>query len=323
MEYCLKISVIIPIYNSEKSLEKLFFSIDKNYREDIEYILINDGSKDNSYKLCEEFKNTHKNVLYRYQENKGVSAARNNGIEISSGQYVMFIDSDDSIESGFFDYFLTVNDRIDFAITGYSIVENENTIQSFLCQDFIGTTEKFLEKIGYYTNPPYLYSPWAKIFKKSIIDKNGLRFDENITYGEDVIFVLEFLKNTEYIQSIKGSKYLYSVANCNSLARAFNKSKFDFDMLGTKSLKKLLELYNNSNIETICENKIKQNFVLYCHGMLNTHMNLHEIKTLFFDNVGKYNLSQYNWFNKKCSFIVIGIIIKISFLFPLILLLKF
>lgn len=91
------ISVIIPVYNKEKTIEKCVDSVLRQQHPNIEIILVDDGSQDSSYELCVRLSNTHSNVTVLHQENKGVSAARNIGLKYATGEYISFVDSDDWI----------------------------------------------------------------------------------------------------------------------------------------------------------------------------------------------------------------------------------
>ena len=93
-----KVSIIVPAYNAEKNIEQCINSIENQTYKDIEIIIINDGSKDNTQKISENLKKIYKNIIVVNQENKGVSQSRNTGIDKATGEYIMFVDSDDFIE---------------------------------------------------------------------------------------------------------------------------------------------------------------------------------------------------------------------------------
>lgn len=115
-----KVSVIIPIYNVEKYLNECIESILQQTLSDLELILINDGSSDNSSKICEDYVKKDKRIKYISQENQGVSRARNEGLKIATGEYVFVMDSDDTIEKNFLDnaYKNAIKNNSDIVVLG-------------------------------------------------------------------------------------------------------------------------------------------------------------------------------------------------------------
>ena len=95
----MKYSVIIPVYNSEKTIKRCIDSITLQNRSDVEIIVINDGSTDESESICKALQNEHENIIYIHQENGGVSSARNLGLSVATGEFVMFVDSDDYVDN--------------------------------------------------------------------------------------------------------------------------------------------------------------------------------------------------------------------------------
>ena len=121
-----KISVIVPIYNSEKFLNKCLDSIVNQTLREIEIILINDGSVDSSYQICERYAEYDKRIILINQENKGVSSARNAGIEKASGEYLGFVDSDDYIEAEMYSKLYNSAKRYDADLVNCDAIRNKN-----------------------------------------------------------------------------------------------------------------------------------------------------------------------------------------------------
>ena len=217
-----KISVIIPIYNMEKHLENCIDSVLKQTLKDIEVILINDGSTDNSLSICNSYKKMDKRIKVINKCNSGVSSARNDGIKNSLGKYVTFIDSDDWIEKDMLqslyeqaernncdmclcNYILQFKDRsenIELEVGKSNIIEKE--ILTDLILPFVGP-----EKVGENFNIAGFRSPWGKLYKRSIIEENNIRFDDKLSIGEDVIFNLEFLANSKKVSHVRDFFYHY------------------------------------------------------------------------------------------------------------------
>ena len=172
------VSVIVPIYNAESTIERCVNSILNQSYKNFELILIDDGSTDNSLKvIINNYKNI-KNIKIITQKNIGVARTRNKGIKIAKGKYIMFIDNDDFID---IDYIEKHVDKIkkgfDVVISGYRRVDEENRI---LC-------EKKLKNS--FWSRYIIITPWARIFKRNFLLKNNIQF-LNYDIGEDIYFNL-------------------------------------------------------------------------------------------------------------------------------------
>lgn len=187
-----KVSIIIPVYNSEKYLQNCLESIKNQTEKDFEVIIINDGSTDNSKLIIADYLKDKRFKLID-QKNQGIGYSRNKGIEESKGQYVVFIDSDDSIEKNFLEEMLKKieKDNLDIVVCDY-IEENEETKEynETLIPPFENTTIKENKELLLSINK----APWNKIYKKELI--KDIRFPEDLKY-EDTQFICEALKNAK------------------------------------------------------------------------------------------------------------------------------
>lgn len=221
------ISVIIPIYNSEKYLQKCIASITAQTYNNLDIILVNDGSKDNSLELC---KAAHKNdtrISIIDIPNGGVSNARNLGVNKAKGQYIQFIDSDDFVDAN---YIETLYKNITSANAGMAVC----AITSFDISgkkldhwevksnnlDFKAVnTALFLELIQSFL----LFGPVNKLYIKSVITNHNIKFDTSLSYGEDLLFNLEYFKHIDSITVTDSIAYKYIHDNANSLSKkAYN-----------------------------------------------------------------------------------------------------
>ena len=116
----MKYSIIVPVYNAEKTLERCVESIVKQSFTDYEIILVNDGSKDNSKSICAKLSDEYSNVVLVDKKNGGASSARNAGIDIASGKYILFVDSDDYLNDDFFEVIDSIEKDFDLAVFTYS-----------------------------------------------------------------------------------------------------------------------------------------------------------------------------------------------------------
>lgn len=200
------ISVIVPVYNAEKYLRRCVDSILGQTFTDFELLLINDGSTDSSGAICDEYAVKDERVRVFHKPNAGVSSARNLGLDKARGEWITFIDSDDYIDEEFISN-LSSQKECDLAIGDFRIVEAINNFDNcHIPKGLYSSIE--IGKIFL----KYLFinftTPWAKLFKKSIIEKMGLRFDLELIKGEDTIFVFQYLRGISSLAST-GCDYCY------------------------------------------------------------------------------------------------------------------
>ena len=167
----MKYSVIIPVYNSEKTIKRCIDSITLQNRSDVEIIDINEGSTDESESICKALQNEHENIIYIHQENGGVSSARNLGLSVATGEFVMFVDSDDYVDNQCFNIIdkHTESDA-DFYQFGFSIVANELVKETREFSECVVNTSSDRESfISESVVKRSINSPCAKIFKRKIL----------------------------------------------------------------------------------------------------------------------------------------------------------
>lgn len=179
------ISVIIPVYNVEKDLKKCIDSIVNQTYKNLEIILINDGSKDNSAEICRQYAEKDDRIIFVSRENRGVSATRNEGIDLAHGDYFSFIDSDDYLEPDAYEYLLNIvsEHKVDAVNYEHFITFPDKEIIHKLADSNYGLFDKKSAQYQLLCNFPFACD---KLFSKKII--KGLKFDESIFRGEDSLF---------------------------------------------------------------------------------------------------------------------------------------
>lgn len=190
-----KISIIVPVYKAERYLEECIESIINQTYKNIEVILIDDGSPDNSGKICDEFSKKDNRIIVIHSENKGVSIARNTGLKKATGEYITFIDSDDYVSNNYIEFLYNLLAENDAEI---SIIGNDERYNNTV----IKINEKFKkaltaeETIGKILEEKYFTSVcWGKLYKKEVIMKNQIQFDSNLKIGEDFKIMMQILEN--------------------------------------------------------------------------------------------------------------------------------
>lgn len=209
-------SVIIPVYNSSHYIEQCIDSILQQSFTDFELIIVDDGSTDNSFELCERYRTENSKIKLFTQQNQGVSAARNKGITVSKGRYIVFVDSDDYLDK---DFLLHISLRSeDYVLIGYQdvfqnkLIEHKPKLRVFsqLSED---DKASLLNEIG-------SIFVWAKRYSREIINTYNLRFNDRLRFSEDMLFNLQYLKFINSYCSINKCGYYYRHYDEISLSKA-------------------------------------------------------------------------------------------------------
>lgn len=213
-----KISIIIPIFNSERELNRCVDSVLNQNFKDFEIILINDGSTDRSGFICEEYKKKDNRISIVHCENGGVSKARNIGLSRANGEFIMFMDSDDWIESNTLEVLYKNIDGRELIIYGfvYDLYKKETLIRSSIkstLSDYNINNSNISEKFRYLFNTIDFSSSCNKLFKGSIIRNNNIMFNENMGIFEDLYFNIKVLKKVNDIKIIHNVLYHYTSNN--------------------------------------------------------------------------------------------------------------
>ena len=209
------VSIIIPVYNVEKYVEKCAASLLAQTYSNLELIFINDGSTDASGELCHKIADGNScesvKMIVIDKENGGVSSARNAGLQIASGKYIMYVDPDDYCEPQYVEklYRAIVDNDCDMAECSYFVDYTPDDIRSHklpfsesVIDDVYGAL--FYDGTSMDKLPAYL---WLGIFKNDVINANGIRFDENVKYGEDFLFFVEYSRFCKKIAIVNEPLY--------------------------------------------------------------------------------------------------------------------
>lgn len=208
----------MPIYNCEKYIKKTIKSVLNLKYKNYELLLIDDGSTDNTENICLSFNDSK--VKYYKKENGGVSSARNYGLNIASGDYVVFLDSDDSLTPDCLDIYLKDMKVSDFTISSYNFEringeKEKNLIKLNQEEDLTINIKDFSKYFEYLYNNSFFNSPWAKCYKKDLIN---FEFDINTSLGEDFLFNLSYLRNCNKILITNNITYNY-LLNQNGISK--------------------------------------------------------------------------------------------------------
>ena len=206
------ISVIVPVYNVEKYLHRCIDSILAQTYSDFELLLIDDGSKDSSGEICDEYAAKDFRVRVFHKENGGVSSARNIGLENAKGEWVTFCDADDYVTSDWLDSYREVmHENVDLAIQGYYIIDKDKTIKKKLSQSIGYAVDEKRRLIAILMTQGVYGYLWVKLFRRQIIEDNHISFDTNSTFREDEQFFSKYLEYVTSFRCIDKENYYYSL----------------------------------------------------------------------------------------------------------------
>ncbi len=221
------ISIIIPVYKTEQYLKRCIESVLAQTHQDLEIILVNDGSPDNSLKICYEYAEMDRRIKVVNKENGGVASARNAGIDLAAGEYIGFVDSDDYIEPDMFELLVgLINEyKADISICGCYVETSGglHRVRKETGDILVLDRHRALELMfSYRYYRGYLCN---KLFKASLFKENKIRLDENITLCEDLLCVCRCMLESKRVVYLDLPKYHYNMHNqCYTLA-PFSESK--------------------------------------------------------------------------------------------------
>lgn len=233
------ISIVIPVYNSKEKIIHLLEKIAVQIDEACECIIVDDGSTDDTYDKCRAFVDVHKGFLLYSKPNGGVSTARNFGLRMSCGEWISFIDSDDSITDDYIQSLHEMVSNVDLVVFGH--FRNEKYIPF---HNRLGKGRERLGKIQFVEkDEQHLLPVWNKLYRMDVIRDNNIQFPENIHIGEDYIFNLNYLTCCQFVAIHKKALYYY----CWDKQGGLSRKHYNIDIT-LKTYLLILELYHKLHL---------------------------------------------------------------------------
>ncbi len=203
------ISIIVPVYKVEQCVARCIDSILSQSYQDWELILVDDGSPDRSGEICDAYALKDARIHVLHQLNQGVSAARNHGIEVAKGEYITFVDSDDYLDQDFLSTF-DIEHGADLQVQGMISTYPDQDDQMLLPTVTDDQNTSVYEALSCADNVRFLFSPWAKLFRTSILRDHVISFPTEICYTEDEVFVKRFLTHATSVRLFGQAYYYYT-----------------------------------------------------------------------------------------------------------------
>lgn len=295
MEYL--VSIVVPIYNVEKYLDKCVCSIINQTYKNLEIILVNDGSPDNCKAIIENYKTTDSRIKVINKSNGGLSDARNVGLDLATGDYICFIDSDDYVELDMVEIVIDKLKKSNADVLIFSsyneIVDlNENIIEKNIVELNQNDPNSMLSIVGY---------AWNKMYKTSYIKSNNFLFEKGLSLVEDVVFNEKIINNTKKIDYINKPLYHYINRMRTTLVKQYHEDSYNLIKKGFNSRKKIIfNLFgiNKKSKEIIAESYI--NGIRYCCSNMFFYKNnlsfkskYNNLKKMINDNETIYQIKIY------------------------------
>lgn len=255
----INISIIVPVFNSELFLNKCIDSLINQSMNEIEIILIDDGSQDNSLSICKDYALKDKRIKIIEQKNYGVSVARNKGMEIANGEYIAFVDSDDWIDKDFCKISYEKVEKKKYDIIFFNSYEHqgERTGKSCIFYDEVKEFKNQNELlISIILNPDrykkaesqkiIIGGPISKLYRREFLEKNNIKFNTEIVIHEDDLLNIIAFEKAKEILYINKSLY-HIIRNQYSTTRRFNPNAINEISNTINEYKKILKCYNKQN----------------------------------------------------------------------------
>ena len=242
------VSVIIPVYNAEKTLEKCIESIIKQTYQQFEIIIVDDGSKDNTFNVCEVLKKRDNRISVIHQKNNGSSAARNRGISKAKGKYLVFIDGDDTVDSYFLEKLIEpiIENDIDVVMCGITVCyqkQNYFVENGFKNKEITRKLQDITKLIYESCENGMIYSPCNKLYKREVILDRNIYFPLNKEPIEDILFNCEFFKGVRSIGVIPDCLYYYNKNDIESNVTRYRKNIWELSLQRSKAIQSLFEYW--------------------------------------------------------------------------------
>lgn len=250
------ITVVVPVYNAEKYLKRCIDSIISQTYVNLDIILVNDGSTDRSGNICDEYAKTDLRIRVIHKKNEGVSVARNTGINLAKGKYLVFVDSDDYLEEKYCQLLYEVQQKYTeaFVICGFNTVSADKCVlDEYVYESGKLKSEVFKEDIIDLISKWLINMPWNKLYKTCELQERKIFMIEELSLAEDLLFNFEYIDKVVSNQIVVVNKPLYKYVLQDS------------NSLGSRYCPEQLEIMRRVNAElyTLCNNIGINNMELY------------------------------------------------------------
>ncbi len=226
------VSIIIPVFNAESYIELCLDSVLVQTYKKLQVILVDDGSSDASGEICDNYRRKDPRITVYHRANSGVSATRNFGFDRSTGEYILFLDADDSIEPDMIEgcVQLAKSHQADVVVCSfrYYMIDDNHIIENSLESDFCGSAEEiFHDWFNVLVEKEILNPPWNKLIRRDLLISNNIRFDQRFSICEDMAFSIQTIAASRKTVLTRNMYYNYYLKNSGTLVFRFHENYFE------------------------------------------------------------------------------------------------
>lgn len=291
-----KVSIIIPVYNDEIYVKRCLDSLVNQTLKDIEIIVVDDGSTDNTPAILKEYSKKDARIKIITQENSKQGAARNNGIKNSTGEYISFVDSDDWVDEDYFEKILEVSERknADITISSAQRIRRYDRVSRYFKYESENVYTKTDDIINVFKIPPYWFV-WGKLYKRSLLHE--IHFEEDVYY-EDAEFLLKVINHTKSVATVPNVNYYY-FSNPNSTLKSKHSIAKSQDQIN--AMVNVINYAKEHNIKLKEINIIKDRHLLYTKKYFSNRKELYILGIKVYTKYEEFNSSRtFVIFNTAC-----------------------
>jgi len=313
------ISIIVPIYNVEEYLTDCIESILKQTFTDFELILVNDGSIDKSYDICLKYSNLDNRIKLVNKQNGGVSSARNKGIEISKGEYITFVDPDDTVDINMYEILYNTAEKYKSDIVICPIKSHNLAVNKVGISDIWGEANCVLDQkiISESFFPSFIEShiftflPCVnKIYRRSLFTNSNIKFEENKSHSEDIKINLKLLPLINSMIFVEQPFYNYYKRERDSLSRIFRDDLYNYILENKNLLLDTCDYYSLNELKDKVKNDFMNTTISYMNQIVDSNLNIDKKYTILSNILNDSNFENdiLTW---KCSSIYSKLLKKI------------
>ena len=248
-----KVSVIIPVYRAEQYIEACVRSVAEQSYSNLEILLVDDGSPDCSGEICDKLAGVDKRIRVIHKSNGGASSARNAGLKYAGGTYICFVDSDDVLPANAIEMLVRtmISTESEYA-AGICGIMGSSRVKNQIDREKVIRFDEQPEDLLSYIVQGGSYSPYAKLYLRSIIDDNKLAFREDLKCSEDALFIRQYLKYCKNAVLVPSVVYMYNTGNENSLSKKGFPEYANYFIEKLIALKELVSKLPLDNRKKVC-----------------------------------------------------------------------
>lgn len=263
-----KISIIIPVYNAENYISDILEDLIHQTYDNIQIIVVDDGSTDKSLNIIKEFLQLDERICLISSDNRGPSSARNIGLKSADGEYIRFIDADDRVPVKSMENMIApflVDKEVDLSIGNYVCTEEKNFYTGDSTKIGKKTENEFARMFVKNVKSFYYGVPWNKLYKREIIEKNHIRFDEKLIWCEDFLFNIEYYKQCRYVYvvDVKEGVYEYFVRESGITSMLSEWEKKELKRIDELRLESVLQYFSKFDLQDFCKLEWKYTGLYY------------------------------------------------------------